>query len=97
MGAQWKKWKGEFHGDASRLLIRAIGPVSEWLGLKDMNELVQWFEKYPPILEAQYRKGVITLNEFVLATQFHKSLKAQFDLFQVALYDIDADKRGEQV
>ena len=38
MGAQWKKWKGEFHGDASRLLLRAIGPVSEWLGLKDMVE-----------------------------------------------------------
>ena len=72
-----------------------VGPVTEPYGLKSMNELVQWFEKYPPILEAQYRKGVITLNEFVLATQFHKSLKAQFDLFQVALHDIDADKLTE--
>ena len=26
------------HGDVSRLLLRAIGPVSEWLGLKDMIE-----------------------------------------------------------
>ena len=56
-----------------------------------MDKLNEWINEYVGQLDAQYRKGVISRVEYLLALNFHKNIAAQYENFQVAWHDLNCE------